>query len=188
MKCAACGGAVKTVVSTKDAPYHYTESGLDNVYLVGIQVRQCSGCGEAPVLRDLPALHRVIASVIASAPVSPLGFREMGFLCHFAAENIPRARSSKRNPYAKLADVLGRIAVMFERGTFTDEHRGVLETLLRQAVLSVLHDDDGEMLLRGLSLVAENTFIAKDARFTIRRSSGATRPWRAEADGLAASA
>ena len=44
MKCEMCKG--ETVIK-RDHRYHYTECGLDNVYLEGIDLRVCESCGEA---------------------------------------------------------------------------------------------------------------------------------------------
>ena len=42
-KCWVCEKDLEVI---KDKPYHYKESGSDNVYLHGIIQYKCSGCGE----------------------------------------------------------------------------------------------------------------------------------------------
>lgn len=63
MKCSICNNLLN---KTKKL-YHYTESGLDNVYLVGIDVFKCKKCGnvEAKIPR-IDELHLVIAICIIS--------------------------------------------------------------------------------------------------------------------------
>jgi len=63
MKCSVCNKPLK---KTK-ALYHYTESGLDNVYLGGIDVFKCAKCGniEAKIPR-IEELHMIIAKSIIS--------------------------------------------------------------------------------------------------------------------------
>ena len=56
MKCPVCNSET---VCTQD-PYHYMESGLDYVYLEGIDVCKCS-CGEVIVsIPAMPQLHSII--------------------------------------------------------------------------------------------------------------------------------
>jgi len=52
----------------KDQPYHYKESGLDNVFLYGIIQYKCNHCGEeAPEIPNLKDLHLLIGkSIICS--------------------------------------------------------------------------------------------------------------------------
>lgn len=60
--CWNCGKKIKTI---KDKPYHYTASGLNNVYLHGIVQYKCSNCGESGVeIPQIKALHRLIAKDI----------------------------------------------------------------------------------------------------------------------------
>ncbi|PXF52160.1 MAG: hypothetical protein C4B57_11380, partial [Deltaproteobacteria bacterium] len=41
--CFQCGGELQV---NKNKPYHYTESGLDNVVLFGINQYKCKACSE----------------------------------------------------------------------------------------------------------------------------------------------
>lgn len=57
--------------------YHYSESGLDNVWLVnGFEVMETS-YGEAVSIHDLEGLHRVIGTTLCNQapPLSPQEFR-----------------------------------------------------------------------------------------------------------------
>ncbi len=63
MKCPEC----KTEMESRKVNHKYTESGLPNVVLVGIEVRHCPKCGEEQiVIPRLEELHRVIAFKVAS--------------------------------------------------------------------------------------------------------------------------
>jgi putative zinc finger/helix-turn-helix YgiT family protein len=75
MKCPNC----KTEMICGPGKHHYKESGLDNVYLLGIDVCQCP-CGEKVV--TIPAvteLHSKIALVLIKKK-SLLGAKEIRFL------------------------------------------------------------------------------------------------------------
>jgi len=61
MKCPQCRHAM--VHSTEN--YRYTESGLANVVLVGIEVRRCQKCGENMVsIPRIEELHRTLAMLL----------------------------------------------------------------------------------------------------------------------------
>ena len=61
-RCAVCGGAMVVRKTTTDRPYRYDLSGLDNVLLVGIEVRECQRCrAEVPIIPKVGQLHRTIA-------------------------------------------------------------------------------------------------------------------------------
>lgn len=75
--CWMCGGEVQTI---KDKPYHYTESGLDNVYLYGIIQYKCTQCDEeAPEIPNLEKLHLLIAKALVCKQES-LSSKEILFL------------------------------------------------------------------------------------------------------------
>ncbi|MDR0780109.1 MAG: helix-turn-helix domain-containing protein [Pseudomonadales bacterium] len=60
--------------------YHYTESGLDNVYLTnGYVIAQHSEYGETIAIEDADGLHKVIGQLLANAR-RPLTGREIRFL------------------------------------------------------------------------------------------------------------
>ena len=57
--CWECGAELQVI---KDKPYHYIESGLDNVNLYGIIQYKCGNCGEGgPEIPKSEELHLVIA-------------------------------------------------------------------------------------------------------------------------------
>lgn len=56
--CWACGGELEVI---KNEPYHYIESGLDNVWLYGINQYKCENCGEGgPELPKVDSLHELL--------------------------------------------------------------------------------------------------------------------------------
>jgi len=60
--CWECGGELQVV---KDQPYHYTESGLDNVKLYGIVQYKCKKCCESGAeIPKIEELHLVIGRMI----------------------------------------------------------------------------------------------------------------------------
>lgn len=61
-KCSQCTTTMKTI---KDKPYHYTESGLDYVWLIGVLQYKCEHCGETHVeIPSINELHLLIGSNI----------------------------------------------------------------------------------------------------------------------------
>jgi putative zinc finger/helix-turn-helix YgiT family protein len=60
--CRTCG---KAELASQRETYLYTESGLPNVVLVGIEVRRCPSCGHHDVvLPRVTELHKTIAQVV----------------------------------------------------------------------------------------------------------------------------
>ena len=52
-------------VATREAAFHYTMSGLRNVFLVGINYQECPACQEkVPEIPKMGELHKVIAKVL----------------------------------------------------------------------------------------------------------------------------
>lgn len=77
IKCDICGSTAKV---KKDRKYHYTESGLENVYLENIDVRVCEKCHQAtPIIPHILKLHASIGQAIALQPY-PLSGAEIRFL------------------------------------------------------------------------------------------------------------
>lgn len=55
--------------ATREKPYHYIESGLDNIHLSGIYVHECSQCAETvPEIPNIIQLHDKIAERLVSKP------------------------------------------------------------------------------------------------------------------------
>lgn len=55
--------------ATTDKPYHFTESGLDHIYLVGIVVYKCEECDEElPEIPNIAQLHDSIGEGLVKKP------------------------------------------------------------------------------------------------------------------------
>jgi putative zinc finger/helix-turn-helix YgiT family protein len=66
--------------ATLEQPYHFVESGLDHIYLVGITVYRCDECNEElPEIPNIAQLHDKIAEGLVKKP-SLLAGQEIRFL------------------------------------------------------------------------------------------------------------
>src|SRR5437764_1043651 len=66
MKCPTCR---KADLETRVVNHRYSESGLDNVVLNGIEIRRCPNCGEELVsIPRIEELHQKIATDLISKP------------------------------------------------------------------------------------------------------------------------
>jgi putative zinc finger/helix-turn-helix YgiT family protein len=76
MRCVSCGAETKTRTGT----HPYTESGLSNVRLEGIEISTCTRCGEKAVaIPRIDELHKVISYGLATWP-GRLDPRQIRFL------------------------------------------------------------------------------------------------------------
>ena len=76
MKCLNCG----TPMKSRKENYHYTESGLPNIVLADVEVRNCAKCGEREVvIPRLDELHRAIAREVIEQEAK-LGAEQIRFL------------------------------------------------------------------------------------------------------------
>ena len=77
MKCDICQG---NLVTKTQQTHHYTECGLDNVYLKNVRVRICESCKEKSVrIPRIIELHSTIARAVALQPC-PLRGQDVRFL------------------------------------------------------------------------------------------------------------
>lgn len=69
----------KELFATMEAPYHYVDSGLSNVYLVGIRYFVCE-CGE--IVAEIPAVHQLLELIARDLVEKPkaLAPEEIKFL------------------------------------------------------------------------------------------------------------
>lgn len=122
MKCINCGGAMKSATGT----HRYTESGLPNVTLVGVELRTCPNCGEREVsIPRVETLHRMIARAIikSQAVISPeeirylrkwLGYSSADFALVMGVRPETVSRWENKDaafPMATTADKLLRVLV-----------------------------------------------------------------------------
>ena len=69
MKCTECGVRLVRRTATRERPFHFTFSGLPNVYLVGVEIHQCpNGHGESPVIPRMGSLVSTIAGWVIAKP------------------------------------------------------------------------------------------------------------------------
>lgn len=82
-RCAECGKSMKK----KTVDHRYTESGLDNVYLMGVDVYDCPSCGENYVHIPNPVQLHVILSIGLALKDEPLRGAEIRFMRKEAGMN-----------------------------------------------------------------------------------------------------
>ncbi|HUU40238.1 MAG TPA: type II TA system antitoxin MqsA family protein [Desulfatiglandales bacterium] len=76
MKCPACN----KVMTCRTGEYHYTESGLNNVYLSGVEICECTCKEKMVAIPSVMELHRLIGIVLINKN-TPLTGEEIKFLC-----------------------------------------------------------------------------------------------------------
>lgn len=120
MKCTECGSPMKT----QKENYRYSECGLKNVTLVGIEVSRCARCGNYEVsIPHIEELHRLIARVLIEKATrltgeeirflrKSLGWSGADFAKHIgvAEETVSRWENSSA-PIGPQADRLLRLMV-----------------------------------------------------------------------------
>src|SRR5579862_980907 len=124
MNCPECG----TKMKVEHEDHHYTESGLANVWLAGLEVRACPKCGETErVIPRLAQLHRLLAATVAEQPEKltgaeirylrkSLGWSGEDFAATFGVrpETISRWENDKE-PMGATAERLLRLAALREK-------------------------------------------------------------------------
>lgn len=121
-KCRSCGAAELT---SSVETYLYSESGLPNVTLVGVEIRRCPSCGDHQlVLPRVAELHRAIAhAVIAKrARLSGaevrylrkfLGWSGVDFAKHIGADPSTVSNwETEKDPIGMASDRLLRLMVV----------------------------------------------------------------------------
>jgi transcriptional regulator with XRE-family HTH domain len=78
--CNSCERSFETWIASTEHRYHYTESGLDNIWLEGVTVYSCPNCEvESADIPDLEGLHKLIAKDLILTPLPMTGV-ELRFL------------------------------------------------------------------------------------------------------------
>jgi putative transcriptional regulator len=129
MKCDYCDIEMPDRQATTAEPYRYAMSGLKDIYLVGITVRECEKCGATvPVIPRIAELHDVIARSLVKQP-RPLRGDEIRFLRKAAAlparkfasllgitpQHLSRIENGHTLKLGKVADRLARVIVIKAR-------------------------------------------------------------------------
>ena len=135
--CEICGGPVSARTATVRKPYHYKLSGLNRVFLIGIEVEACGGCGmESPSIPKLGELHRIIAHYLINK-MDRLAGEELRFLrklpgipakkfaelLRITPEHLSGAENGRR-PLSQSVDKLARAIVA--EAIRSDETRSIL--------------------------------------------------------------
>ncbi|WP_319589174.1 hypothetical protein [uncultured Desulfobulbus sp.] len=121
-------------------PYHYTQCGLDGVYLVGIKQYKCKECGEAYTeFPQIKQLHRAIGEDLCRKEEELSGkevifFRkemrkngkEFAMMLGIAAEHLSRIENGKK-PISKTIDRLIRSLYIIYVREGVEECRGTFE-------------------------------------------------------------
>lgn len=132
MKCDTCKAQMAERVASRENPYHYDLSGVEDVYLTGITVRECPKCHvELPIVPRMGELHRAITQMIIYKPTRLRGDeirflrRELNFtvkdfstLLGMSREHLSRVENGKTRALSRSADRLARItnAHVLEKG------------------------------------------------------------------------
>ncbi|MFL6215825.1 MAG: type II TA system antitoxin MqsA family protein [Blastocatellia bacterium] len=133
IKCDICGGSTEV---RDGQTYHYTECGLDNVYLENIELRVCASCGTAtPRIRRLLDLHATIARAVALKP-GPLNGAEVRFL--------RKHLSLKAREWATLLRIDQATLSRWENGT--QQIGPQADTLIRLLYLRVFEEREGKRI------------------------------------------
>ena len=139
MKCPQCRHPMKIAREN----YLYTESGLPNVTLVGIEVSRCPSCGEhEAVIPRIEQLHRAIATtIVRKVPgLTPaeirflrkcLGWSGADFAAHMGVS--PETVSRWENGSATMGSAAERLLrlVTLTRGSAGDYSLEVLKDMAR---------------------------------------------------------
>ncbi|ABF90667.1 conserved domain protein [Myxococcus xanthus DK 1622] len=127
MKCESCGGEL---LETRLDSYHFDESGLEDVILVGVIERRCEKCNEREVvIPRLKELHRTIAKALAAknSLLTPLEVR-------FLRKHLGFSQAD----FAKRINVRSEAVSRWETGA--EEFSWHFELLLRLMVMLELHE------------------------------------------------
>ena len=129
-KCRTCG---KTELTSRTETYLYTECGLPNVVLVGVEVRRCPSCGHHElVLPRVLELHRTIALAVIKKPArlsgtevrylrKYLGWSGADFARHVGVDPSTVSNwETDKDPIGPVSDRLLRL--MVARGTPVEEY------------------------------------------------------------------
>jgi len=123
-KCDVCESPMRERMATRQQPYHYNLSGLDDVYLAGILVRECpKGHGDSPVIPRIEELHNHIAiwliqkrGLLHGKEVrfmrKTLGFpgKKFAALLGVSPEHLSRVENGKRKTLGHSSDRVARLA------------------------------------------------------------------------------
>lgn len=150
-------------LATREQPFHFVDSGLSDVYLIGIKYYTCE-CGR--VIADIPTikqLMQLIARDVLSKPTSlsgeevrflrkRLGKKQVDFAHEIGLEPETLSRyENEKAPISETSDKIVRLYyVAFSKDPNLEEARKALEELLRewrvsshpQRIVKEIHDNE----------------------------------------------
>lgn len=139
-QCELCGSDMEAVKATSAEPYRYVMSGLDNIFLVGIEVERCKSCDvRVPIIPKIEGLHKAIAKYLVNKQ-ELLSGKEIKFLRknagvaanQFAAlleidsAYLSRVENGKKESFGPATDKLAR-AVALAAGNGEDIRKILLK-------------------------------------------------------------
>ena len=128
MKCGACA---KGRLEPQPGPYHYSECGLPNVYLVGINWWVCSECGSAEAeIPQVGKLHRY------------LGWKVVTKKSYLSGEEIRFLRKQLRLRQGEFAELLGQSQTVLSRWETGDRNHSKANDLLVRMIYLYGEDDE----------------------------------------------
>lgn len=161
--------------ATRRSPYHFTESGLPNVYLVGIRVFACRKCRD--VAAEIPAIEPLLES-IARAVVEGEG-RLTGAEIRFLRKRLGK----KSSEFAQIVGVSPEQVSRWENGSNPPE--AAADKLIRLFYVRLSGD---RVLQRAFEKKADAEFERWLAGLpggqhlgTIRAARSRSREWKVEA-------
>lgn len=171
--CTRCGAVMVGKKATEKDAYHYTFSGLNNVYLRGITVYRCPVCADVrPSIPRIDDLHRAIAEALARKPGRLKG-SEIRFL-----------RKNLGIPARKIARILGLAAETYSR-VENEKNPGLSEAAEKLFRLMASDAPRGGGVREAILDLAEN--LEREDRRTARARSICTfrmvprRGWKSDA-------
>jgi transcriptional regulator with XRE-family HTH domain len=153
-KCESCGLEMVVGTATEAKPYQYTLSGLKNVFLAGIKVRECASCKEqCPIIPKIGDLHRLIADWLLEKPTR-LNGPELRFL-----------RKNAGFPGNQFAALLGVSASHLSRAEHGHSALGLSTDRLARLIVATA--SEGERPREALLELASK--LAKRSKMAIKR-------------------
>lgn len=135
MKCPVC----KAEMICKKKTYHYEESGLDNVYLEGVEIWECN-CGEEIVsIPQINELHNLIARALVKKRFlldgkevrflrKNMGLTALSLSKYLSVDNATISRwETNRQAIDKSHDKLLRLIYLNLKGMPTEEIKHLIE-------------------------------------------------------------
>ena len=124
MLCEECGNDMDSRKTTPEDAYRYDLCGLNNIFLVGIMVYECVGCGAViPEIPRVPELNQVIAEELAKKQAfltgreirflrnrAGLSAKEFAVLLDITPEHLSRVENGHTQSLGGAADKLVRVA------------------------------------------------------------------------------